>query len=141
MTADGGSLTVDPASKSFIVAVPTSLLPVTGTWRVRLGAGLADADRPELRRARHRDRGRPAPPPTAERLYNVTFRSTAQEPPVYTDGMTDALVAAAQAALAANPIGAALGADGRRGRSPATSGWRTTRPTRWPAATCRSSPS
>src|SRR5262249_18014677 len=39
----GGSLTVDRSAKSFIVAVPRSLLPVSGTWRVRLGAGLADA--------------------------------------------------------------------------------------------------
>jgi hypothetical protein len=41
--AAGGSLTVDRAAKSFIVAIPRTVLPVSGTWRVRLGAGLADA--------------------------------------------------------------------------------------------------
>ncbi len=111
--AHGGSLTVDPTAKSFIVAVPRSLLPVSGTWRVRLGAGLADATGQNF-----------APPDvdsasapgllsaTAERLYNITFRTVAQEPPVYTDGSSDALIAAAQAALTGNPVGNALGADG-----------------------------
>lgn len=112
VTAAGGALTVDPVSKSFVVRIPNRLLPVTGSWRVRLGAGLADAG----------GRGF-APPdvgtgasaglvPGAERLYNVTFRTTAQEPPVYTDAMTTRLVSLAQAALAANPVGSALGADG-----------------------------
>jgi dienelactone hydrolase len=108
--ANGGSLTVDRAAKSFIVAVPRALLPVSGTWRVRLGAGLADAPGENF-----------APPDvgqsgstssTAERVYNVTFRTVAQEPPVYTDGTSDALIAQAQAGLAGNPIGSALGADG-----------------------------
>ncbi len=110
VTANGGSLTVDRTAKSFIVAVPRTLLPVSGTWRIRLGAGLADSSGQNF-----------APPDvgqsgstssTAERLYNVTFRSVAQEPPVYTDGMSDSLIAAAQAGLAGNPIGNALGADG-----------------------------
>jgi hypothetical protein len=106
----GGMLTVDRSAKSFIVAIPRSLLAVSGTWRVRLAAGLADAT------------GQSFAPPyvgsdtasssTAERVYNITFRTVAQEPPVYTDGMSDALIAAAQAALAGNPVGAALGADG-----------------------------
>jgi Prolyl oligopeptidase family len=108
--AAGGSLTVDRAGKSFIVAIPRTVLPVSGTWRVRLGAGLADATGQNF-----------APPDvgqsgitsnTAERLYNITFRSVAQEPPVYTDGMSDSLIAAAQAGLAGNPLGSTLGADG-----------------------------
>jgi pimeloyl-ACP methyl ester carboxylesterase len=106
----GGALTVDRSARSFIVAVPRSLLPVSGTWRVRLGAGLADAT------------GQSFAPPyagnsstsstTAERVYNITFRTSVQEPPVYTDGSTDALIAAAQARLAGTPVGAALGLDG-----------------------------
>jgi pimeloyl-ACP methyl ester carboxylesterase len=106
----GGSLTVDRSAKSFIVAVPRALLPVNGTWRVRLGAGLADSTGQNF-----------APPDvgssaasssTAERLYNITFRTVAQEPPVYTDGMSDALIAAAQARLAGTPLGSVLGLDG-----------------------------
>jgi pimeloyl-ACP methyl ester carboxylesterase len=77
---------------------------------VRLGAGLADAAGQSLAPPEVGQSGSSSG--TAERLYNVTYRSVAQEPPVYTDGSSDALVAAAQSALAGNPIGAALGADG-----------------------------
>ncbi len=110
--ANGGKLTVDPTSKSFIVAVPRTLLPVTGTWRIRLGAGLADATGQNFAAPDVSVDGNTATSSTAERLYNITFRTVAQEPPVYTDGMSDALIALAQAQLAGNPIGAALGADG-----------------------------
>jgi dienelactone hydrolase len=110
VVAHGGSLTVDPASKSFIVAIPTSLLPVSGTWRVRLGAGLADATGQNF--AEPYVDNPATPSPTAERVYNVTFRTVAQEPPVYTDGTSDALIAATQAALAGSPIASTLGADG-----------------------------
>jgi pimeloyl-ACP methyl ester carboxylesterase len=112
VVADGGRLTVDPSSKSFIVAIPTSVLPVTGTWRVRLGAGLADATGQNFAAPDVATTSTSAVVPTAERLYNVTFRTVAQEPPVYTDGMTDALVALAQSLIASNPVGSALGADG-----------------------------
>jgi pimeloyl-ACP methyl ester carboxylesterase len=107
----GGRLTVDPTAKSFIVAVPRSLLPVNGTWRVRLASGLADStgqnfappyiDNPSL-----------PPSPTAERVYNITFRTVAQEPTEYTSPLTSTLVAAAKAALDATPVGSALGAAG-----------------------------
>jgi dienelactone hydrolase len=110
VTANGGSLTVDRAAKSFIVAVPRSLLPVGATWRVRLGAGLADAGGQNFAAPDVGQSG--ATSSTDERLYNVTFRNVAQEPPVYTDGKSDALIAAAQAALAGNPVGNTLGADG-----------------------------
>lgn len=108
----GGSLTVDRASKSFIVAVPRTLLPVSGTWRVRLGAGLADASGQNFAEPDVSENSSVAQSSTAERLYNVTFRTTAQEPPVYTDGMSDALIALAQKELAGTPIGATLGLDG-----------------------------
>ncbi|MEA2146643.1 MAG: hypothetical protein QOG59_2230, partial [Solirubrobacteraceae bacterium] len=110
--AGGGKLTVDRASRSFIVAVPRSLLPVSGTWRIRLGAGLADPTGQSFAAPQVGMDGSTSSSSTAERLYNVTFRSVGQEPPVYTDGMSDALIALAQAQLAGNPIGAALGADG-----------------------------
>lgn len=110
--ANGGTLTVDPASKSFIVAIPHSLLPVSGSWRVRLGAGLADAAGQNFAPPDVDADGTSALSATAERVNNVTFRTVTQEPPVYTDGSSDVLVAAAQAALAANPIGSTLGADG-----------------------------
>ena len=110
--AEGGALTVDPVSKSFIVAIPRSVLPVSGTWRVRLAAGLADSTGQNFAPPDIDAAGTSALAATAERVYNVTFRTVAQEPPVYTDGSSDALVAAAQAALAGNPIGSALGADG-----------------------------
>jgi pimeloyl-ACP methyl ester carboxylesterase len=110
--AEGGALTVDPVSKSFIVAIPRSVLPVSGTWRVRLAAGLADSTGQNFAPPDIDAAGTSALAATAERVYNVTFRTVAQEPPVYTDGSSDALVAAAQAALAGNPVGSALGADG-----------------------------
>ena len=112
VVAHGGSLTVDPASKSFIVAVPRSLLPVSGTWRVRLAAGLADASGQSFAPPDVDADGTSALPLPAERVYNITFRTVAQEPPVYTDGSSDALAAAAQAALAATPVGSTLGLDG-----------------------------
>jgi dienelactone hydrolase len=108
--AHGGSLTVDRAARSFILAIPRSLLPVGGSWRVRLGAGLADGSGQNFAAPDVGQSGSTAN--TAERLYNVTFRGVAQEPPVYTDGMSDALIAQAQAGLAGNPIGSTLGADG-----------------------------
>jgi dienelactone hydrolase len=110
--ADGGALTVDRAAKSFVVAVPRTLLPVSGSWRVRLAAGLADGAGQSFAPPDVSLNGVTAVSSTAERVYNVTFRTAAQEPPVYTDGMTDSLVALAQAELGATPVGAALGADG-----------------------------
>ncbi|HTU96265.1 MAG TPA: prolyl oligopeptidase family serine peptidase [Solirubrobacteraceae bacterium] len=112
VVANGGSLTVDPTSKSFIVAIPRTLLPVSGTWRIRLGAGLADASGENFAAPDVDTDPTSALPLGAERLYNITFRTVAQEPPVYTDGSTDALAAAAQATLASTPVGSTLGLDG-----------------------------
>ncbi|HVU74683.1 MAG TPA: alpha/beta hydrolase-fold protein [Mycobacteriales bacterium] len=70
-------VSVDRAAQSFVVAVPTSVLPVSGTWRIRLGAGLADAGGTAFA----------APSdalPGEARLYNVTFRDITQEPQVDT---------------------------------------------------------
>jgi hypothetical protein len=111
VVAGGGRLTIDPSSKSFIVAVPRSLLPVSGTWRVRLGAGLADTTRQSVAPPYV---GNPSssPSPSAERVYNITFRAVAQEPPIFTSGTTAAQIAAIQALLAGTPLGAVLGLDG-----------------------------
>ena len=111
VVAGGGSLTVDRAAKSFVVAVPRSLMPVSGSWRVRLAAGLADPSGQNFAPP-YVGSASDGPSNTAERVYNVTFRSVRQEPPVYTDGSTDALVAAGQAALAATPLASTLGLDG-----------------------------
>ena len=70
-------VSVDTGAKSFVVAVPTTVLPVAGTWRVRLGAGLSDPTGTAF--ARPQDAL-----PGEARLYNVTFRTIAQEPQVDT---------------------------------------------------------
>ena len=100
--------TVDTNARSFVVAVPRSVLPVAGSWKVRLGAGVADGTGTSFAAPQE-----PAGQSTAARLYNVTFRSAAQEPPVYTDGTTDALEAAVQQAAASTPLLQQLGADGQ----------------------------
>jgi len=104
-TTSSLAVTVDPAARSFIVKVPRELLPVTGTWRVRLGAGLASSDGTAF-----------AQPPgsastTTEALYNLSYRSAADEPPVYTAGRDVTAEALAQAALNA-PLVRAYGLDG-----------------------------
>jgi predicted esterase len=111
VVANGGSLTVDRTAKSFIVAVPRSLMPVSNTWRVRLAAGLADSTGQNFAEPYV---GNPDSPPssTAERVYNVTFRTVTQEPPIWTDNTTAAQVAAAQQLLAGAPLGGALGLAG-----------------------------
>ena len=101
---------VDMASRSFLVTIPRSILPVHGTWRVRLAAGLANAAGtgfavPTL------TGGIPAPS-SAPRVYNVTFRTVAQEPPIFTSGQTDAQVARLRSLLQGSPILGAYGAEG-----------------------------
>lgn len=79
---------VDMAARSFVVRIPLATMPVSGRWRLRLGAGLADAQ----------GTGFTAPrtftglaPPALQRLYNVTFRTAEQEPFQYTEGPLSAL--------------------------------------------------
>jgi pimeloyl-ACP methyl ester carboxylesterase len=109
--AHGGHLTVDRRAKSFIVAVPRGLMPVGGVWRVRLASGLADSTGQNFAPP-YVGSTSSGPSRTAERVYNVTFRTVAQEPPIYTSGMTDAQIAAVQKALASTPVGQALGLQG-----------------------------
>jgi hypothetical protein len=72
------AVTVDTNSRSFVVKVPRAVLPVTGTWNVRLAAGLADATGTAFAPVPASRGALPGQPS----VYNVTFRSVAQEPPV-----------------------------------------------------------
>jgi Prolyl oligopeptidase family len=101
---------VDLPSRSFVVRVPKADLPVSGTWRVRLVAGLDDGTGSGF--AAPQQQAPVTTPTGAPRVYNVGYRSIADEPPVFTDGVNDAIVAATQAAVAATPLGQSVGLDG-----------------------------
>jgi hypothetical protein len=66
---------VDMEAKSFIVRIPTSVLPVKGSWQVRLAAGLANAEGTEFATVGPEDGGIPG----GTNVYNVTFRTYQQE--------------------------------------------------------------
>ncbi|MCW2606262.1 MAG: Alpha/beta hydrolase family protein, partial [Frankiales bacterium] len=72
-------LTVDRAARSFVVRVPRATLPVSGTWRLRLAAGLANADGDGLAPATGASDGGTA-------VYNVSYRSVDTEPQQYKHG-------------------------------------------------------
>jgi hypothetical protein len=69
------STRVDMRSRSFIVRIPTSVLPVSGNWKVQLASGLANRADTEFATV----------PPSdgaignGVNVYNVTFRSHRQE--------------------------------------------------------------
>jgi hypothetical protein len=92
---------VDLAARSFVVRIPRTALPIGGQWKVRLAAGIADAAGSAF-----------APPTTsngeasadAPRVYNVTFRSSGQEPPRYEGPQTGAIAAGVKAAMAQTPV-------------------------------------
>ncbi|HWA65422.1 MAG TPA: prolyl oligopeptidase family serine peptidase [Mycobacteriales bacterium] len=65
-------VTVDGAAQSFVVRIPKSVLDPTGSWRIRLAAGLADAAGTSFARP-------PDALPTEPAVYNVTFRRIDQE--------------------------------------------------------------
>jgi hypothetical protein len=66
---------VDMSSRSFIVKVPTSVLPVSGVWKVQLAAGLADPTDTEFATVPPSD----GATGNGVNAYNVTFRSYRQE--------------------------------------------------------------
>jgi predicted esterase len=66
--------TVTKAAHSFVVRIPRRLLHPTGAWRIRLAAGLADAAGTGFAPAADAL-------PTQTAVYNVTFRTPAQETP------------------------------------------------------------
>lgn len=74
-----GGLTVDTAARSFVVRIPRSTLPVAGTWRVRLAAGLANEAGDGMAPARGARSGGTA-------VYNVSYRSVESEPQQYKHG-------------------------------------------------------
>jgi len=69
---------VNTEAKSFIVRIPTSVLPVKGSWQVRLAAGLANEEGTEFATVPPQDGGIPG----ATNVYNVTFRTYQQESPL-----------------------------------------------------------
>jgi pimeloyl-ACP methyl ester carboxylesterase len=65
---------VDLGARSFIVRVPRRVLAPSGSWGVRLASGLANAAGDGFAPAR-------GALPTEPAVYNVAFRTVAQEPP------------------------------------------------------------
>lgn len=90
-----GTVSVDHdagrAMGSFVAKVPTSAVPaVSGTWRVRVASGLATADGAGFAPVAAANGALPAQPA----VYNVGFRSVAQERPEMNYWMEDAQAAA-----------------------------------------------
>jgi pimeloyl-ACP methyl ester carboxylesterase len=85
---------------------------VTGAWRVRLASGLANPAGDGFAPATLVGGG---PVPAGyPNVYNVAFRTVAQEPPIYTDGLTDALEVAMGKLIQATPVlGSTYGLDGQ----------------------------
>jgi predicted esterase len=84
---------VNMQAHSFIVRVPTSVLPVSGSWQVRLAAGLANPAGTEFATVPPQDGGIPG----ATNVYNVTFRSYKQESPLVcpSEALADSSIAPA----------------------------------------------
>jgi LPXTG-motif cell wall-anchored protein len=78
LAALGGTLTVDPESRSFVVAIPRDTVEVAGTWTTRLAAGVADAAGTGFASAPES--------PDGTRIYNAAFRDIADEPHVISAG-------------------------------------------------------
>jgi predicted esterase len=74
--ATGGSLVIDRAARSFVVRIPRAALAVTGAWRIRVATGVANAAGDGFAPVGP-DRGAL---PGAPAVYNVGFRTDAQEP-------------------------------------------------------------
>lgn len=99
VTRGGGRLVVDADARSFVARVPASLLRPRGRWTVRVATGLADADGASLAAA-------PGALPGQPRVYNLGFRTRADEPPKGNFWMEDAQAAALTAGE--DPFGAKL---------------------------------
>jgi hypothetical protein len=85
---------VDRNARSFLVVVSRRTLPVSGAWRIRLAAGLADTSGTAF--AIPTVSGNSPAATNAPRIYNVAFRSNAQEPSHYVAAATATAVQAAQ---------------------------------------------
>lgn len=88
-------LTVDTAARSFVVRIPRRTLPVAGTWRVRLAAGLANEAGDAMAPASGARSGQPA-------VYNVSYRSVETEPQQYKHGILSNRVGTTAATRAAD---------------------------------------
>lgn len=106
---NGGAVTVDRAARSFVARVPRRLLPVKGTWRVRLATGIGTPSGRSMAPALVAG----VPQVGRAHPYNVAFRSVAQEKPVVVTSRTTAQVAAVQALAAGDPVLGQLGVDGQ----------------------------
>ncbi len=84
---------VNIQARSFIVRIPTSVLPVSAIWQVRLAAGLANSAGNEFATVPPQDGGIPG----ATNVYNVTFRTYKQEAPLVcpTEALADSSIAPA----------------------------------------------
>ena len=58
LTASGATVTVDETARSFVVAVPRTVMPADDTWTVRLAAGVANASGDGSRPLRRRPTAR-----------------------------------------------------------------------------------
>jgi len=97
--------TVDMSSRSFIVRIPTSVLPVTGTWTVRLAAGLANSSGTAFAPVPPTDGGTSTGSHNGVNVYDMAFRTYQQEGPLVcpTDAIPDsALDAALESLLTGN---------------------------------------
>ncbi len=88
-------LTVDRSARSFVLRVPRSTLPVAGTWRIRLAAGLANAAGDGMAPATGARGGGTA-------VYNVSYRSVDTEPQQYKHGAALNMVGTTATARAAD---------------------------------------
>jgi hypothetical protein len=117
-----GTLTVDRAARSFVVRIPRARLAAGGTWRVRAAAGLADQEGDGFAPVSASLGASQGQPP----VYNLGFRSHAQEPQKANYWMEDAQ-AAALAAGDASPFAASVRwrrlARRRTTPEPLPSGW------------------
>ena len=67
--------TVNTSSRSFIVRIPTKTLPVSGTWKLQLAAGLANSAGDGFATVPTQDGGTG----NGVNVYNITFRTYRQE--------------------------------------------------------------
>jgi hypothetical protein len=114
VAAHGGRLTVNRRVRSFIVRIPRRLLSVGGSWRIRLASGLASANgltfaQPDYSSSLDLAAGARNKLP---HVFNVTFRTRRQEPPIFRTGVTDAQEQQFATTTAGTPINQALGLNG-----------------------------
>ncbi len=117
-----GRVFVDTASRSFVARVPHTAAPPRGSWRVRAAAGLADAEGDGFAPVDFEHGARPGQPP----VYNLGFRSHAQEPQVSNYWMEDAQaesLARGDAAPFAATVRWSQLAERKTTRQPRRSGW------------------